>query len=128
MLDESKAKEPQPTPRQILVDALVKNIFSNAEMKDEEKADACYKMILAAMSKFIPQSQLEARLLNEARALEQGLGPAVKDFDVVIWAKPKSNVKKGSANEPTQTSIESPAEPVAGSESPSDSGTGTSAS
>ena len=121
MSEESKANQPN-SPRKIIVEALTANILSNAEMSNEDKADACYKMILAAMSKFIPQSQLEARLLNEARALEQALGADAKNFDIVIWAKPKNQAKKGElVNESASTQSE-PAQSESGA------GTGSSAS
>jgi len=107
MQQEPKDESVAVNPKDLVVKALIDHVFSNADMSNEAKPEASYRLVVASMLNFIPHTVLQARVLKEAKALENALGPNLPKFDIVLMAKPFSN-KKVDLDENTGT--EQPAE------------------
>jgi len=90
------SNEPSPEQagtqiRDIILKTLKEQIFSNAELTDDQKAEQSYQLMVVALANFLAQTKLQFRVLMETRSLESALKSHVSHFDINLVAKPKTN-------------------------------------
>lgn len=117
-MSEEQNKQEIKDPKALVVQAMLDTIFSKADLDDKAKAESCYTLVVSAMMNFIPASFTQAKILKEAKALEQHLGAHMNQFDIVLVARPRTQQEKGpSSEQPTGTEVASPVEGAANAES-----------
>jgi predicted nucleic acid-binding protein len=76
-----------------ITNSILENVIKNPDLSEEDKAKAAYSTVTYSLQQFMALSSLQARILNETRALEGALaksGLKSEDFDIMVSAKAKS--------------------------------------
>lgn len=76
-----------------VINSILDNVIKKEDLSDEDKAKAAYTTVVHTLQQFIALSSLQARILNETRALESALSKSnmkPEDFEIYVSAKAKS--------------------------------------